>query len=273
MNDSNLFWVALQSNLLVDLNDVSVGFKETVEEMKKDLSSKGWIFPTLQTNMRNQVNIANVKFEKGDNSNFEMKNAIEKSKSGSSLVGQVPVLFRVQYYDWSRKRCEVLHHCIELMGQKNDNNIVVLFDTDDGIHNAADYLKKVITDKKVIAYPSRKKEYNYFINEEKNILKNQTDEEIKNELEEMKIQIQKESISHIHDFVQNNCHILVTKNHYFNGCEASNVIFVTVHPESVRNSLLRGVQETICIQILYSAEPKIYGMKEDDRFLDPASIP
>ena len=41
-------------------------FKEALTEMKDELKKEEWIFPTLQANMRNQVNIANVNVEKGN---------------------------------------------------------------------------------------------------------------------------------------------------------------------------------------------------------------
>ena len=57
-SDSNLFWVALQSNQMADLSNVEDDFKKALDEMKKDLSMNGWVLPTLETNMRNQINIS-----------------------------------------------------------------------------------------------------------------------------------------------------------------------------------------------------------------------
>ena len=49
-SESNLFWVAVQSNVLADLINVKDGFKEALQEMKEELETKGWIIPKLQAN-------------------------------------------------------------------------------------------------------------------------------------------------------------------------------------------------------------------------------
>ena len=56
----------------------------------------------------------------------------------------------------------------------------------------------------------------------------------------------------------------MTQNRYFNGCEASNIIFLTYGALGVRNSLLRAVKNIICVNVGGRAE--IEGMKEDNRF-------
>ena len=50
-NESNLFWVSLQSNVLADISNVESGFKEALEEMKNELKNNGWILPFLAYNM------------------------------------------------------------------------------------------------------------------------------------------------------------------------------------------------------------------------------
>ena len=80
--------------------------------MKDDLTKDGWIFPTFQANMRNQVNIANVEVEKGNSYYTEMQSSIVKLKSGSSLVREIPTLFYVNKVNWKTKKDEILKHCI-----------------------------------------------------------------------------------------------------------------------------------------------------------------
>ena len=120
-----MFWVAIQSNLLADLITLQHGFRFAFGELKQALKNDGWIFPELKANMRNQVNIANVTVERGAGQ-FPMQTTIEKLKTGSNLVGNIPFLFKVQIADWRYKKDEVLKHCIELISRKNDKNIVVL---------------------------------------------------------------------------------------------------------------------------------------------------
>ena len=234
MSESNLFWVAVQSNVLADLINVKDGFKEALQEMKEELEMKGWIIPKLQANMRNQVNIANIDVEKGD-SYYEMQTSIEKLKSWSSLVGEVPLLFKVNMHDWKRKKGEVLKHCVEVMNQKNDKNVVVLWDYDYYFKDVADDIKRVAKDKKVVAYPSTKSK--------------------------------KDGISGVKDFVEKNDHILVTEDRYFNGCEGSNVIFLTYGMPGVRNCVMRGVENVIIVELMGGGEAKLKGVKVDDRFL------
>ena len=94
----------------------------------------------------------------------------------------------------------------------------------------------MIKDKKVVAYPSK--------------------------------QSKEKRISNVKKFVEKSDHILVTRRQYFDGCESANVIFLTDGIESVRNSVLRGVQNIICVQLMdYGSEASINGMKEDNRFL------
>ena len=69
-NETNLFWIALQSNILADLSEVENDFEEALTEMKDELKKEEWIFPTLQANMRNQVNIANINVKESNDSSL-----------------------------------------------------------------------------------------------------------------------------------------------------------------------------------------------------------
>ena len=229
-----MVWIALQSNSLADLISVEQNFEEALTNMKEDLKKEEWIFPTLHANMRNQVNIAKINVEKG-RSYGDMQCLIEKLISGSTLIGEVPLLIKVGRYDWETKKDEVLKHCIELMNQKSEKNVVVLWDRDYYFKDVTDDIKRVIKGKKIVSYPSK--------------------------------DCQKEDILVVKDFVENSGHILITKSHYFNGCEAANIIFLTHGGRGIRNFILRGVQNIICVQILGGAKAQIRGMKEDNRFL------
>merc|ERR1719367_1012552 len=135
-----------------------------------------------------------------------MQSSITKLKSGTSLIGEIPILLKVELRDWDEKRHKVLKHCIELMSQKSDKNIVVLWDEDIYFKDVADDIKRVIKDKKVVAYPSKESK--------------------------------EEGISNVKQFVEKSDHILVTRRQYFNGCECANVILLTGGREGVRNSVL-----------------------------------
>ena len=71
-DDSNLFWVAFQSNILADIYHVNDDFKNSFEEIKKELTREGWTLPIRQANMRNQVNIANISVAQSNNGRYEM---------------------------------------------------------------------------------------------------------------------------------------------------------------------------------------------------------
>ena len=212
--------------------------------MKDELKREEWIFPKLQANMRNQVNIANINVQQGilfklRSASITMQISIEKLKSGSSLTGDVPLFFKMRPGDWRKKKDEVLKHCFELMYQKSEKNVVVLWKpldfNDWKFKDVADDIKRVIKDKKVVSYPSK--------------------------------QTEEEGILNVKDFVEKSNHILVTESHYFNGCEAANIIFLYGGYVGVRNCILRGVQNIICVRETYSDDVEIRGMKEDNRFL------
>jgi len=62
-SESNLFWVALQSNAMADLQYAGDDLTKAVGEMKEDLARNEWILPKLQSNMQNQLDIANITLE------------------------------------------------------------------------------------------------------------------------------------------------------------------------------------------------------------------
>ena len=251
-NEKNLFWASLQSNLLADLSIVEKDFQKAVQVMKEQMKTYGWILPTLKANMRNQVNIANVQV-KGI-SKWQMQSSIAKLASGTSLIGEIPILFTVQWNHWYYKKEKVLKHCIDLISTKNEKNIVVLWDEDFKFKSVADDIRKVINDKKIVSYPSKQNRKNGILGT------------IVSKFFPTK-QSEEEGMSAVKHFVEKSEHILVTKNHYFNGCECANVIYLTCCNESLRNSVLRGVQNIICVQLTGNDnEAIINGMKEDNRF-------
>ena len=102
-DESSLFWVSFQSNALTDLSSVGNEFARALIEMKEELKTNGWILPAFQANMRNQVNIANVQVKKGNLSSQKMQFSIDLLQSGSSLIGEVPLLCQIKEFDWDQK--------------------------------------------------------------------------------------------------------------------------------------------------------------------------
>ena len=87
------------SNILIDARfDVGKDFRNSFLRFKEELSKEGWILPTLEYNMRNQVNINNIDI-KTDIRGQEKPISINKLGSGSSVVGEVPILFKVPLYE------------------------------------------------------------------------------------------------------------------------------------------------------------------------------
>ena len=77
--------------------------------------------------------------------------------------------------------------------------------------------------------------------------------------------------SNIKDFIEKDDHVLFTKRDYFNGCEASNVIYVNRNYRGgQRNVLMRGVKNVIMVEV--GDGPNISGMKEDLRFYELRNI-
>ena len=234
--DSNLFWVAFQSNVLADLNRAKDNFKNAFQQTKEDLSRKGWILPTLDANMRNQVNISNISVGEGSG-NHAMQSSINKLPSGSSIVGEVPLLVQIEQSNWGQKKEGLLKKCMERMEQSkaesNNKNVVILLDSPPRDIEKA--LKNVIKNKTIVRYPSS-------------------------------CGSKKQSIDNVISFSEQNNHILVTESKYFDGCEASNLIFVSWFPDGVRNNVMRAVQNLICIQLLGVMDAEIKGMKKDNTF-------
>ena len=79
----------------------------------------------------------------------------------------------------------------------------------------------------------------------------------------------KQSIDNVISFSEQNNHLLVAEKKYFDGCEASNVIYlISGDNGGIRNSFMRAVQNLICIQVLQSTSiaADLKGMKEDSTF-------
>jgi len=237
-SDSNLFWVALQSNLLEDTSDVKESFKEELELMKDDLTKEGWEFPQLHANMRNQINISNITlaFEDG---NKQMQSSIPILRSASNIVGEIPILIKVKdSSEWAKKKDGILEYCVNEMNKKGNKNLVVLFNVwHDKLENIClkdivSDLKRLTKNKTVLEYPSK---------EDK-----------------------QKGIQNIKNFVENDNHILVTEGKYFNGCEASKLLFINCNWNGVRNHMMRSVENLMCIDVDYGDNAKINGMKEID---------
>ena len=109
---------------------------------------------------------------------------------------------------------------------------MILHDNDFLFKDVGKDLKRLIKDKTVLEYPS---------NEGK-----------------------KKDIQNIKDFIEKDDHILVTKKDYFNGCEASNIVYLKHLYTGIRNSLMRGVKNLIFVEV--GSDARISGMKEDERF-------
>ena len=237
--DSNLFWVALQSNLLADTEDVrystymDYNFNSALHEMKKGLKKDGWILPHLESNMRNQINISNIKIEGPDVSKnhiwYPMQSSITKLNSGTNIVGELPILFKVR--GWHKKKDQILTHCVQEMNKKDKKNLVILYDYS-LFKGVGKDLARLVKDKTVIEYPSNHGK--------------------------------QKDISNIKDFIEKDDHILFTKRNYFNGCETSNVIYLNWSSNGQRNVLMRSVKNVILVDV--DSRVKIDGMKEDNRF-------
>jgi hypothetical protein len=217
--------------VLADLEGVQDGFEMAFKETKEELARNGCILPTLEANMRNQVNIANIKIvEGGENA---MQSSINKLTPASSVVGEMPVIFNSKYGDWDNKKESILKHVINIMETKNTKNIAILHDETFKSEDIENTLKDKIEGKTIVTYPSSCKN---------------------------KIQ----NIENVKKFCEQNNHILVTKNKYFDGCEASNVIFINFFEAGVRHTLMRAVQNVIYIYV--GGGVKITGMKENNTF-------
>lgn len=228
-SDSNLFWVAFQSNVLADVDEVKDSFQTKFPEMKEELKKKGFMLPILECNMRNQSNIANLIVEKG-RSIGKMQSSIGKLSSASTVVGEQPFLIKIEEDDWNQKKEEVLKYSIDWMLKKNEKNIVILCGGSSYLKDIENKVKNVIKNKTIVSYPSLS-------------------------------QNKQQSILNVKDFCEKNNHILVTEKKYFDGCEASNVIYLNLDYScyGARNCLMRGVQNVLVVDFLGGAEIK--GMK------------
>ena len=233
-SDTNIFWVAFQSNVLADLANVSDDFTQKMDSMKKNLEKQNFTLPCLQYNMRNTKQISNVTV---DAEGYQhMQEAIKKLKCGnSSVVGNIPTWLKVRYEnDWDKQKKEILKHSIDLIKKNNYKNIVVLFNDvfmSKGIKMA---LENVLQYQTILTYPS----------------------------DEGK----EKGTQNVKDFCEKPNHVLLTPFNYFNGCEAANVIYIgtATLADGVRNEMLRGVENFVYIQI--GGEQKVHGMKEDNTF-------
>ena len=235
----------MQSNQLADTSDVIKDFKEALIDMKKDLSKNGWIFPQLEANMRNQINISNIKVEKAyrmsNNSAYRMQSSITQLKSGTNIVGELPILLKIKdRRNWRKKKDQILKHCIQEIDKKNKKNVVVLHDDDYDFKDVGKDLKRLLTDKTVFEYPSSQDP----------LLR--------------QLVGKRKDISKLKDFIEKDNHVLCTRRDYFNGCESSNIIFLSSKYDGHRNGMMRGVENVIMVQVADSAI--ISGMKEDLRF-------
>ena len=229
-SDSNIFWVAMQSNQLADTDYVKDDFKEAIEDMKEDLTKDGWILPQLEANMRNQINISNIKVE--SYGAYRIQSSVTKLETGKNIVGELSILLRVKSYnEWKKKKDQILTHCVQEMNKKDKKNVVILHDSS-LFEDVGKDLKRLIKDKTVIEYPSN--------------------------------QGKQKDISNIKDFIKMNDHILFTKQNYFNGCEAPKIINLNYGNFDHRNAWLRGVQN---VRLVYVGGYAVTsGMKEDNRF-------
>ena len=126
----------MKSNQLADTSFVDMSwlvkcnFKKALTQMKDDLAKNGCIFPTLEANMRNQINISSINIE-GAHVYAQnvpmMQSSINKLKSGTSLVGEIPILVKLKEYDWRTKKGVILKHHIDEMNKNDKKNVVVFF--------------------------------------------------------------------------------------------------------------------------------------------------
>ena len=174
-----------------------------------------------------------MQVEKDDGA-YPMQSSIQKLKSRTNIVGERPIRFKVKdEIEWYKKRDKILNHCIQEMKKKDNKNVVILYDNDNFFKDVGKDLKRLRIDKKVIEYPS---------NEGK-----------------------QKDIQNIKDFIEKDDHILFTKNDYFNGCEASNIVYLnSFSSKGIRNSLMRGVKNLILVDV--DGDAIVSGMKEDKRF-------
>merc|ERR1712133_108081 len=156
-----------------------------------------------------------------------MQSSIQVLKSGTNIVGELPIHLKVKYdSEGMKNKDNILTYCVQEMNKKYNKNVVILHNEDSFFKDVGKDLKRLIKDKTVIEYPS---------NEGK-----------------------KKDIQNIKDFIEKDDHILVTRNDYFNGCEASSIVYLNYYGDGIRNSLMRGVKNLILVDI--DGRAKISGM-------------
>ena len=224
----------MQSNILADTCEVQNDFNEALKDMTGDLTNNGWILPQLESNMRNQINISNVIVEGGNGGFYPMQSYIPKLETMTNIVGELPIMLKIKDDDdWSKKKDQILEHSFQVMNNKDQKNVVVLYNDEILFKDVGKDLKRLLKDKTVVDYPSS--------------------------------QGKQKTISNVKDFIELDDHILFTNYKYFNGCEASKIIFLNRSNYGQRNTLMRGVTNVMCVNV--GSSTKISGMKEDERFL------
>ena len=237
--NKKFFWISFQSNVLVDtaLYMLIEDFNLAFEDLKQNLSSNGWLLPNLSANMRNQKNIYNISVKGSSRSKTDTCNtALSRLRIGSTVVGELPFLVKIKRHHWPEKETEILNHCVELIDQKTERNIIILHDASFPSLDIENSLKEVLRNKIVLSYPCPGSN--------------------------------EQGIRNFQDFCEKKNHLLVTQVKYFNGCEAPNVIYLTDGGFGIRNAMLRAVERLVCVLRLLPNETfiSIKGVKEDNSF-------
>ena len=175
-----------------------------------------------------------------------MQSSITQLKSGTNIVDELPILLKVKdKSNWNKKKDQILKRCIQEIDKKDKKNVVVLHDDDDDFKDVGKDLKRLIPDKTVLEYPSSQ---NLFLRQ---------------------LNGNRKDISNIKDFIEKDNQILCARRDYFNGCEASNIVFLNSNFHGHRNGIMRGVENVILVQVADSAV--ISGMKKDKRFYEEST--
>ena len=245
---SNLFWAAFQSNLLADLVfSPEDDFKNKMANFKEELGKDGFKLPKMAYNMRNSKNINTTsgRLTFDVYSAHSMQEIVEKLPSGnSSVLGEIPILYELKdEKDWHQKKNDILKHIVgEIQKNCNKKNIVLLHDkwfTSKDIQVALKHVPNYTIKK----YPSNKGK--------------------------------EKGNANIKEFCEKANHILVTKSKYFNGCEASNLIYTINSLDGdgiARNTLMRGVQNVVIIDVCACTSGVDMNMKIDKTFLDSSPL-
>ena len=182
-------------------------------------------------------------------------------------VGESPILVRIKESDWAKDKSEVLRHCISLLDNTEDSNIILL-------HEKLNYLPDMETK---TLLPDIESELKKITN--KSIV---THNPLPMYSDNSKYNLQ-EKTSAVQRFGEKNNQILVACAEEFKGSEASNVIHVRYGEDNFIDSWMRRVPNLVCIQVLQGLETlgNIYnltrfadranmnGIKEDNTFYSP----